>query len=273
MKPLPTRRDLGSNERRLKPVHPNAGIHAAFRKALLRLIDEMQGSYLYWLRAQYRQTPPRLALDAIPARQLQKELNGLGSRWRKRWNSAAPKLADWFSQSVEDRSSAVLRKILRDAGITVKFTMTAGMRDVFAATVQESVSLIKSIPQQYHTEVEGLVMRSVKEGRKLDVLTRQLQHRYHVTRKRAELIARDQNNKATAVFTKVRQLELGIEEAIWQHSGGGKEPRKTHVANSGKRYKVAEGWFDPDKRVRRKIFPGELINCRCVSRPVVKGFT
>jgi hypothetical protein len=56
------------------------------------------------------------------------------------------------------------------------------------------------------------------------------------------------------------------------HSGGGKEPRRTHVKNSGKKFNVAQGWFDPDKTVRKYIQPGELINCRCVSRPV-KGFS
>jgi SPP1 gp7 family putative phage head morphogenesis protein len=214
-----------------------------------------------------------MAQDESPAKDLERELRRLGIRWRKRFNAAAPKLAQWFLQSVEDRSSAALRRILKDHGITVKFTMTPAMRDIVDASVAESVGLIKSIQQQYHTEVQGLVMRSVKAGRRLDVLTRELQQRYGVTRKRAALISRDQNNKATAALTRARQVEIGIEEAVWLHSAGGKEPRPTHVANSGKRYRVDEGWYDTDPRVRRRIFPGELINCRCVSRPIVKGFS
>ena len=70
-------------------------------------------------------------------------------------------------------------------------------------------------------------------------------------------------------MTRARQVEVGITEAIWMHSHAGKEPRPTHVANDGKRYKVAEGWFDPDPRVRRHIVPGELINCRCTTRSIV----
>lgn len=270
---MATRRERTSNERHLKPVHPNVGISAALRRFLLDMIEEMANSYVYWLRARYREHPPRLAQDVSPAKKLEMELRKLGMRWRRRFNKAAPKLAAWFAQAVEERSSAAMRRILRDHGITVRFVMTPAMRDILDATVGESVALIKSIPQQYHTEIEGLVMRSVKAGRRLDVLTRELQKRYGVTRKRAILIARDQNNKATAAFTRARQIEMGIEEAIWLHSHGGKEPRKTHLANSGRRYDVRGGWYDPDPRVRRNIFPGELINCRCVSRPVVKGFT
>ena len=77
---------------------------------------------------------------------------------------------------------------------------------------------------------------------------------------------------ATASMTRARQTELGITEAIWMHSGGGKHPRPSHLAagKSKTKYDVKVGWYDPD--VGKNIFPGELPNCRCVSRAVVKGF-
>jgi uncharacterized protein with gpF-like domain len=81
------------------------------------------------------------------------------------------------------------------------------------------------------------------------------------------LIARDQSNKANAVVTRARQLELGIAEAIWMHSHAGKEPRPTHVAMNGKRYKVSEGMWDSAEN--RFVFPGELIKCSCTGRSVL----
>ena len=257
----------------LRPVHPNAGISAAYRTRLRALIDEMQRSYVYFLKAQYRENPPRLAMDATPAVDLHRELSLLGRRWQRRIDSAAPKLAEWFSRSTERRSRASLLKILTDSGIAVEFKMTPTMKDAFDATLAENVALIKSIPRQFHTEVEGAVMRSVSAGRDIGQMVAELEARHDITRRRAALIARDQNNKATAVFARVRMQEAGVEEAVWLHSHAGKVPRKTHKANSGQRYKVAEGWFDPDPKVRRRIWPGELINCRCVPKPVVKGFS
>jgi hypothetical protein len=242
-------------------VFANCGIEADYRRRLLALDDEMARSYYRFLRAQYRRAPPALAQDATPAAELLKELKKLAVRWERRFDEGAKKLAAYFALAANKRSDAALRKILRDAGFSVRFAMTAAMRDVADATVAESVSLIKSIPQQFHTEVEGLVMRSVTAGRDLSGLTDELQERYAITRRRAKLIARDQNAKATAVFTRVRQQEVGIEEAVWLHSLGGKEPRRTHLANTGKRYKIAKGWFDPDPKVSRNIWPGELINC------------
>lgn len=263
---------LRKHEKALPPVHPNAGIEAMYHRKLAALVDEMARSYAYWVKAQYRETPPVLAQDAAPAKELQRELSLVGKRWQKRIDEMAPRLATWFADSTSRRSTAALKRILKEGGMSVDFKMTAPMLDAYAATLQENVSLIKSIGSQYHTEIEGLVMRSVSAGRDLADLTKELEHRYGVTRRRAALIALDQNNKATSTFVKVRQVNLGL-MATWLHSHGGKEPRPTHVANSGKVYDPAKGWFDPDPKVRRRIWPGELIKCRCVSRTVVKGFS
>jgi SPP1 gp7 family putative phage head morphogenesis protein len=264
---------LRKGERVLKPVRPNAGIAAIYRRRIDRLLKEMACSYVYWLRAQYQANPPKLASDESPAQKLQRELNRLGLHWGRRWGQMAPRLARYFATAVEDRARKQLRDILREGGASVEFRMTAAMRDVFKATVQENVSLIRSIPEQFHTQVEGLVMRSVQSGRDIGQLTKDLQKRYGVSYRRAALIARDQNNKATSTFQRVRCQELGIEEAIWLHSHAGKKPRPTHKANDGKRYKIAEGWFDPDPKIRQRIWPGQLINCRCTAKPIVKGFS
>jgi uncharacterized protein with gpF-like domain len=92
---------------------------------------------------------------------------------------------------------------------------------------------------------------------------------YPVTANRAVLIARDQTNKATAVITRTRQIELGLKEALWVHSGGGKTPRPSHMRANGERYKIAEGCVIDGVPIQ----PGELINCRCVSRPILPYVT
>ncbi len=256
----------------LPPVHPNAGIEAEYRRKLERLVDEMARSYAHWIKAQYRETPPVLAQDAVPARELQRELSLLGKRWQLRIDSVAPKLAGWFAHASAGTSNRGLKKILADGGMTVEFKMTAAMRDAYQATLQENVGLIRSIATEYHSQVEGLVMRSVSAGRDLKGLTDELEHRFGVTRRRAKLIALNQNNQATAAFIRVKQTDLGL-KAIWLHSHGGREPRPTHLANSGNAYDPKVGWFDPDPKVRKHIWPGQIINCRCVSRSIVKGFS
>jgi uncharacterized protein with gpF-like domain len=145
--------------------------------------------------------------------------------------------------------------------------MTRGMQDAMNATIKENVALIKSIPQQYFLEVEGIVMRGFTKGRDLQLITEELQKRYGITSRRAANIARDQSNKLTATTEQARRVELGLFEAEWIHSGGGKEPRQSHVkaGKEKRRFDVCEGCLIDGEY----ILPGEKINCRCGSRVIL----
>lgn len=251
----------------LPPVRPNVGLQVIYEKRLTRLIDCMHKSIMYRLKATYRANPPRLAQDS-PASDFIDEMRTLGARWTKQFNEASVTLGRWFAEAAFKRSDAAMKDHLKAAGWTVSFKCTKVVQDVLTATMGQQVSLIKSIAQNHLNDVQGLVLRSVTEGGDLKTLTGQLQERYDLTKKRAALIARDQNVKATASITRVRQQELGL-GAVWVHSRAGKEPRPTHIANSGKLYDPSKGWLDP--AVNQRIFPGQLINCRCHSRSVIPG--
>lgn len=260
----------------LPPVHPNAGLEALYRRRITALVDEMHRSLLWWLGATYKAKPPELAQDDAfvgmsPAMTMREAMRKLSRRWLRKFDLAAEELGDWFAKAAIDRSDKQLRQILRNGGFSVRFVLTREANDVMQATIGENVGLIKSIAQQHLSEVEGLVMRSVAQGRNIGALAQELEGRYALTVKRAALIARHQNNMATANIVRVRQMGLGITRAVWVHSHGGAKPRPSHV-QAGKEkavYDVAEGWFDPDEG--KRIWPGQLINCRCQSRPVLPG--
>lgn len=217
----------------------------------------------------YRSNTPEMAKDASPAMELRRAMRKLRRRWLRRFDDGSQELAEWFAKDAADRSDRALAALLRKAGMSVKFTMTRAVNDANQAAIGENVGLIRSIPEQYLTQVEGHVMRSVQTGRDLGSLTRDLQESFGVTKRRAAFIARDQNNKATAVIVRARQKELGLTKAMWLHSAGGKHPRPEHVAMSGKMYDVEKGAFLEGKWT----WPGHEINCRCVSRTVIPGLT
>lgn len=255
----------------LAPVRPNLGIQAAYRRRLTVLVEQMHKSLSYWLEAAYKANPPKIAQDELSSSALRVAMRKLSRRWLRNFDLAAKKLADYFAQDISERSDAQLKKILKDGGFSVEFKMSAAQRDVLNATIQENVSLIKSIPREYLTRVEGMVMRSVQTGRDMKQLSDDLQTAFGVSKRRAAIISRDQSNKATAMLTRARHLELGITENVWVHSRGGKTPRPTHVkaGEDGVTFDVAKGWYDP--AVGDYIWPGTLINCRCVGRPVIKA--
>ena len=252
-------------EKVLSPTRPNQGIELEYRRKLETLIAEMHGSFLYWLKAQYRKNPPKIAVDELPVVGLQRSLKELGDRWLDRFDEEAPRIAGWFSTSAKTRTDAALKASLRRAGYSVRFDRTRVETDVFRATLAENVSLIKSIASEHLTDVQGSVFRSVAAGRDIGGLVKELEQTYGVTRRRASLISRDQNNKATAAITRVRQQQLGITEAIWLHSRGGRHPRPSHVAASGKRYEIAKGMYLDGVWT----WPGHEINCRCVPKSII----
>ena len=291
----PLRGNGRPSARRTRPVRPNAALEDQYRQRLQTMIGEMNASVLYWMRAAYKQHEPIMAMDGddaksmdcdadfghgvpvfamdrrSPAEFLRDAFKRLSNRWNENFAKAAPRLADWFAVAAAKRSDAQLKNILRQGGFSVKFQMTPAAQDIIDATVQANVALIKSIPAQYLTQVEGYVMRSVQTGRDLGQLTKDLQAQFGVTKKRAAFIARDQNSKATASITKARQLELGLQEGIWMHSRAGKEPRPKHVAANGEKFDLRKGMKVGDKG--GWVMPGEEINCRCTWRPVIPGFS
>lgn len=227
----------------------------------------MQRSLVYWITAKYRANEPEMAQDASPAVALRETMRKLSGYWQKRFNDAAPELAKYFAENAFKRADGSLQAMLKKAGFTVEFKMTREANDVYQASLAENVGLIKSIASEHLTQVEGLVMRSVSAGRDLAGLSAELHERFGVTKRRAAFIAFDQNQKATASITRVRQQSLGCTEAVWLHSHGGKEPRKSHQAADGKRYLIAKG-MEIDGEF---ILPGQLPRCRCVSRSIIPG--
>lgn len=252
-------------------VQANRGVESHYRRKLQEMIAEMHGSIDYWLPAAYNKFPPRMAeliaQDASPSDRVRRILAELAKKWIKRFEDAAPSVAEAYLKSMYGASDTALRKALADAGWAVKFKFNPTMQDAFDASLNGNVSLIKSIPQEYLTKVEGIVSRTYSGGRDLETMVKELKQCYPEAADRAETIARDQSNKANAVVNQARQLEIGIVEGIWMHSGAGKVPRPSHVAagKEKRRFEIAKGcWIDG-----AFILPGHEINCRCTWRGVL----
>lgn len=251
----------------LDPIHPNRGIEALYAGHIMALISAMHEATVREVERAAR-TTGAIALDASPAHELQQAIERMAKRWQKRIDSGAKSLADWFGKSTLERTDTALRATLSKAGFTVRFRMTESMQNAYDAVIGEQVGLIRSIGQRHLTNVETMVMQSVQAGRDLHTLSRDLAANFGVTTKRAALIARDQNNKATAVIQKTRRQELGITHAKWRHSGAGKVPRPEHVAASGKIYEIEKGMYLEGVWT----WPGHEINCRCTDQAIIPGF-
>lgn len=213
--------------------------------------------------------PVSVVLGKSPALNVERTLKAWSAKWRTRFDGMSVQIARGFADKNFQMTQASMRDALKQAGFTVKFTPTRGSIEAYRGVVAENVGLIKSIQSQYLTGVQSDVWQSVNRGADMATLSKKLQSQYGVTKRRAALISRDQNAKAKATIEMTRRAELGITQAIWQHSAGGKEPRPTHVAMSGKIFDVKKGLWDEDEG--EFVQPGQLINCRCTSRAIIPG--
>jgi uncharacterized protein with gpF-like domain len=255
-------------------VYPNVGVESWYYNTLLiqigAMADEMQRAL-----ASAPWDENLLARDAKAnddlSHAIRRALDAWASKWTDKWAKMSERIAYEFATKSQQTTDYAVQQSFKRAGFVLKFKPTKPMLLAFNSRVQANVDLIRSIPQEYLKDVSQKVWQHVSAGGDMAALSADIQRVYQVTQHRAALIARDQNNKGKAVFEDVRRMELGIEEAAWQHSAAGKEPRPTHVEAGQKRerYNIKQGWLDPaDGKYKR---PGEDINCRCTSRAVIPG--
>lgn len=255
----------------LGAIQPNAGIEAAYRKKLQDMIDLMNRSLQYHIRAAWRKDEPGeiMAIDARPMQALRRAMRKMIDHWQRKFDALAPELAKVFVDGATSTTQAAFQAELSKAGFAVKLQMTPAMREGYQAVLQENVALIKSIPSQYLERVEGDVWRAVSQGFDLERLTNTLQQNYGITHRRASFIAKDQSFKAKSTIEKVRRLECGITQAQWMHSHGGREPRASHVKAGADKlvFDIRKGAYIDGEWIQ----PGYLPRCGCSSRPIIPG--
>ncbi len=130
--------------------------------------------------------------------------------------------------------------------------------------VSANIDLIKTIPENSLEKMKDLIYDGFTYGKTTTRIVKELQQVYCISRKRAELIARDQTAKLNGQIQKAQQMDAGIQEYIWSTCGDNRV-RKSHKELEGKKFR----WDDPPKNSDgRRCHPGEDYQCRCIGRPV-----
>lgn len=231
----------------------------------------MAKAYARELREVFRETP--ITQDVSPAVQARKALNRLKRRFDSLFKSKEKSIVERMLGDTSKTSQERLADSLRElsGGITLPVPkMPAALSEMIQAATIENVALIRSIPANFHQQIEGAVMRSVQPGGNgLQDVNEALGHYEEITKRRAEFIARDQTSKVTAAMNSQRAQAVGVKKFVWIHSGGGAEPRRLHQQLSGKTFRFDELPII-DERTGERGLPGQAINCRCTMRPLVE---
>lgn len=138
---------------------------------------------------------------------------------------------------------------------------------IIPAIIQETASKITNICARDVNKITQAVVEGFSQGDTLGAVLRVVSGIEEMNADRAKFIARDQSNRITEQISIANDLDLGITEGVWIHRPGKYTSRETHIELDYSTFDLKTGAFDP--AVGHNVMPGELINCRCVYRPVI----
>lgn len=219
----------------------------------------------------FHETTVAFAMDISPAAQARILTNALKDKFEQLFGRHAKPEAERMTDEADAASARDVSVSLKELSNSLTLKPAAlGMqgREFLSASIAQNVSLIKSIPEEYFTKVQGAVLRSITDGKGLEDLVPFFADQEGVEERRAKNIAIDQTHKAYNGLNRERMKSVGVREFEWIHSGGGIHPRVMHQDMNGKIYR-----FDRlpiiEENGERGI-PGQAINCRCTMVPVVR---
>lgn len=244
-------------------LRPAAGIWQDFGDAITKEIELFARDIAREMKAAFAGDHPGMAMDASVTAAAKRRINALREKWYKRFNHLSRTAVDRMMARTIRNSTVTLNMSLREIAEHISINTAFSdqrLKDVIAASTQQAAQLIKLIPGKYLDEVQGQVMRSITSGQGMKDLVPFLAEKYKGNVKWARHVAMDQTRKAYSTINSTRLQQMGIEEYVWIHTGGGRYPREEHIAMSGNTYR----YDDPpviDKRTGERGNPGQAVFC------------
>ena len=181
-------------------------------------------------------TIAEVAMDASLTSEARMLTNRLKREWNKRFNLFSKSFSESLMTDVTEMSAGDFKRSVEklSGGITIDTSrLSIGTRDIIKASTQQSSSLIKTISDNYLSDVQEALMRSIASPKAsysdtVASVHEMLQGRYKHYRNKAKNIVLDQTQKAYSNITDGRMRQNGISEYRWQHAGGSQNPRSYH---------------------------------------------
>jgi SPP1 gp7 family putative phage head morphogenesis protein len=175
-------------------------------------------------------------------------------------------IRDWAARIERYHRGKWIGAVLTATSVDLGTVLTAlPVQETLEAFLERNVALVKDVSAQTRGRISETVFREYQRRTPIRKVAKQLDETTGLGRKRARRIAQDQTVKLAAALDHERQVEAGVEQFKWRHSGK-RHPREDHVARNGKVY----DWSKPPADT-----PGELPYCGCVAQaylPMMEEF-
>ena len=126
-----------------------------------------------------------------------------------------------------------------------------------------STMLIRNMAEDTIKRIETAVYTNAIQGNSVKTLREDLQKQFGISKRRAQLIARDQMGKFNGNLTKIRQQQAGVTHYFFTTSHD-ERVRPLHKSLDGVKYK----WGEPTG-AEGGLPPGQSVMCRCWAKGIV----
>jgi SPP1 gp7 family putative phage head morphogenesis protein len=262
-----------------KPIEPAKQIGISYNAELQRMIkairkdiNELLTPQIKELVHSYTADSQRIQVNDGWYEVISRTLAAIRDKWTgDRFNNWASKLASNFVTSADVDNERKSRGELKKFGIDI-FTGNETINEYLRAAAGDNARLIKTIPEQYLSQVESIVMTNMRAGTRPSAIVDLLVNQFGVTQRRAKVISRDQTAKINSDLARKRMQSAGIKHFKWLTSKDSRV-RDRHTAIANKVTKFGKGIYSfedlplSDRGV--PIAPGKDFSCRCVAQPIL----
>lgn len=172
----------------------------------------------------------------------------------------ATKLATAVAADVEKFNKEQFKKVVKSVIAVDVITAEPWLGSKLKSFVSENTKRIKKLPADTLKQVDGMLTEGIRKGHHPARLQRDMTERFQISKRHAEVIARDQVGTLNGQLTELRQKDIGIDKYEWL-TAGDERVRSSHAELAGKVF----SWSNPPAIGH----PGTAIQCRCVASPVM----
>ena len=263
--------------KKAKPVKQSASTGISYNVELRKMVREIQRNIKELVIPLLRALEPEYTADNVMTvtDAWSDDLRVVLERLRARWSSpefveASNRMASSFVRTADQVNRARFNKNMRSIGLDI-YGDSPELAEYLRASANDNARLIRSIPDQYLTQVESIVYTNVRAGGRPADITKTLSAQFGITERRAAFIARDQTAKINGDLVAKRQVNSGFEYFEWDDSDDERvRDRHEEIANKVTAYgKGIYRWDNPPlSDSGTPIIPGQDFGCRCTARPV-----
>lgn len=281
---MKARRKGRRGQRTARAIEVNAGVLAAYQRAIVRLMHRVRREFVTAIIDFLRKgANPPIAQDADPRTILDTMrdfISGLFGRAAAKLRGLAQQLTARMSGRQARETVRSQREALRKAGISPRMIDDAwsvpqvhgqhlspqAAREL-PSIISENTSLITKLAASELNAIQSAVMEGMEKGLNIDDLEATLKTIPSMDAARAKRVALDQLNKVSQSVQRANCESLGMTKAVWIHVPGQYTSRESHIAMNGKTFDLREGMYDPE--IKRNVQCAELPFCRCIFRTVI----